>query len=182
MAATSLFRSLFLSHLSKPVSDRLLFRSVSKIKPQRIVEVGLDNGDRGIELVELAQRQRPTVEIRYTGIDMFEARPESGNSSPLKLKDAHQQLKATDAKIKLVPGEPMKSLIRVSNELASTDMLVISFDESCFEPNWFYVPRMLHDHSVVFWQTERDGAFQPLTYKDVQRLVAQTSTERRAAA
>ena len=204
MAATSFLRAFFLSYFSQPKSDRALFRAISGIKPQRIVELGMAAGDRAIELIELAQRQRPTVEIRYTGLDLFDARPADSPDGELKIKEIHQELKATGAKIKLVPGDPLSSLSRVANELASTDLLVISADpttppvlrvensensteadghqpdSTAAQPDWFFVPRMLHEHSAVFWQTECDGAFQQLDLKAVSELAA--APRRKAAA
>ena len=203
MAATSFLRSLFLSYLSRPACDRAIFRSIARVKPQRIVEIGLAAGDRAIELIELAQRQRPTVEIRYTGLDMFDARPVDCVDGPLKIKEMHQELKSTGAKVKLVPGDPVSSIARVANELTSTDLLVISADLSmaslaqqqpapaespnaevipmnaqpgqaaaAIQPDWFYVPRMLHEHSAVYYQTDAGGPFELLDQQQVMELAA----------
>ncbi len=179
MAATSFFRSLYLNYLVKPQCERAVFRSLSKIKPQRIVEVGMDNGERAIDLIELAQRQRPTVEIRYTGLDLFDAKPAA---EPLQLKDAHCMLKSTGATVQLIPGDPLQTLTRVANNLTSTDILVLSADVmNAGEPDWYYVPRMLNDHSVVFVQREVDGIFEKLNFKDIQLLSKNQNNDRQAA-
>jgi hypothetical protein len=181
MSSASFFRAFFLSRFSKPVCDRVIFRSIGRLKPQRIVEVGLDSGERAEDLVELAQRHRPTVEIRYTGIDMFDARV---NENGISIKDAHKLLKPTGAKIQLIPGDPLANLARVANSLPSTDLLIISADHqsSITEPNWYYIPRMLHDHSLIFLQTETDAPYQVLTFSDVKRRAQTPAGDRSKAA
>ena len=178
MAAASFFRSIYLSYFVKPQCERPLFRSLAKLKPQRIVEVGLEHGDRAMDLIELAQRHRPTVEIRYTGIDWFDAKPAG---EPLQIKEAHRMLKSTGATVQLIPGEPISTLARVANNLTSSDVLILSSEVMTDEPDWYFVPRMLNDHSVVFVQREADGVFEKLSLKAVTALVNETSTERKAA-
>ena len=168
MAAASFFRTIFLNHFVKPACERQVFRSLSTLKPQRIVEVGMDSGDRAVDLIELAQRHRPTVEIQYTGLDLFDARSDEDS---LKLKDTLQFLRSTGAKVRLIPGPPLNSLSRVANELQSTDLLVLSFSAvDADQLDWYYIPRMLHEHSMVFWQDQSEQSFRKLRLADVAAL------------
>ena len=85
----------------------------------------------------------------------------------------------------MIPGPPIESLSRVANNLAGTDMLIISAsaDENR-EPDWYFIPRMMNDHSLVFWQTGVDQPYTKLALKDVRELAekqSRESSERKAA-
>ena len=82
--------------------------------------------------------------------------------SPLPLKEAHRMLKSTGATVQLIPGDPFQTLSRVANNLASTDLLVFSADVMACEPDWYYVPRMLNQQSIVFVQRAADEAFEKM--------------------
>ena len=51
-----------------------------------ILEMGIGDGQRALRILELASQHCPASEIRYTGVDLFEANP-SG--------EAHLSLKKT---------------------------------------------------------------------------------------
>lgn len=134
-------------------------------------------------MIAVAQRYAAGKSVTYTGIDLFEARPVPG--SGLTLKAAHQQLKATGAHIKLIPGDPLSALSRMANALQNTDLLVISGDQDVqsLEHSWFYMPRMLHQTSLVFIEKNLGPhtALVRLTEREVEQLAAATTSARRAA-
>jgi hypothetical protein len=102
-------------------------------------------------MLEVARIHRPPAEICYTGIDLFETR-RAGDEPGLTLKRAFQLLRATGARIRLIPGDPFTGLSRAANLLGATDLLVISaeHDPDSLARAWYFVPRMLHAHSRVF--------------------------------
>jgi len=110
-----------LAFMGKPATDRLVYQLIKKNKFQSFVEIGLGTGDRCQQILRVAGKfsDKP---IRYTGIDMFDARPENS----LKLIDMHKTLKAFDAKTQLVPGPVGPSIERIANSHLRTDMIVIS--------------------------------------------------------
>jgi hypothetical protein len=171
LPTTSRLRSLYLSHLSKPASDRPIYRLVNRRRIRRIVELGVGLGGRAVRMIEAAAFHGPVGDVRYTGIDLFEDRTGSeGPGMPLKtahrllkatgariqlvpmpLKTAHRLLKATGARIQLVPGDPFTALSRVANGLGGTELVIISagYDPESLARAWFYLPRMLGEGSQV---------------------------------
>lgn len=145
-------RYLHAAYLSRPAEDRVLYRAVRKARPQSIVEIGVRGADRTLKLIQMASRYAEG-EIRYTGIDLFEQRP--ADRPPLTLKTTHRLLKKTGAKVQLAPGDPFMALARYANMLTNTDLVIISGeqDADALSRAWFYLPRMLHDHSQVFEET-----------------------------
>jgi hypothetical protein len=158
MSVYSRLKYLHLAYFSKPSGQRCLHRAIRRNTVRRIVEIGVGDLRRALRMIDLAARCGGEVrEIKYTGIDLFEARGD--DRSPLMLKHAHKMLIATGAKIKLVPGNPFDGLSRTANTLMGTDLLLISadVDAAALEQAWFYVPRLLHERSVVFQATSDEG-------------------------
>ncbi len=150
MARASFLKSCQLCYFSQPKHHRAVYRAVRKRSPATIVELGIGDARRSVNLIRLAQRCLPDVAIAYTGIDLFEARDPA--SPGLSLKSAHQQLKATGAKLRLVPGDPFAAMSRTANCLVGTDLLVIGHDQDqeSLQQAWFYVPRILVPDSLIF--------------------------------
>ena len=67
------------------------------------------------------------------------------------MKETHRLLKTTTAQSQLIPGDPAGALARAANSLPGIDLVLISaaYDETSLAGAWFYLPRMLHEGSVV---------------------------------
>lgn len=170
MNRPSPLRSAYLTHLSRPAQDRLLYRTIRKQRAKRILEIGVGLGCRSQRMIEMATRVHQPDDVHFVGIDLFEARPP--HSAGLTLKRAHRLLKATGAQIRLVPGQPFDALIRTANSLPNLDLIVISADQDdeSLERAWFYFPRMLHAQSVVY--REKARGYEPVQPTEVARRAA----------
>ena len=146
MPAASFAQAVYLTTFCTPKCDRTLYRGVTRTKPRRIVELGVGDASRASRLLRLAARYHPGTTIEYTGIDLFEARPQ-GES--LSLKQAYRHLSRTGASVRLVPGDVAPALARTANVLTETDLVVIDATDDDLAKAWFYVPRMLHDKTVI---------------------------------
>jgi len=146
MSAASFWNALSWARFSKPQQDRALYQRVQRIKPLRIVEVGLGDTTRATRIIRLAQRFTSET-IHYCGIDQFEARATDG----LPLKDAHQSLSKTGAKVRLVPGDILSALARTANVLTNTDLLIFdaSNSQAEIENAYHFLPRMLHENTAI---------------------------------
>jgi hypothetical protein len=181
----SRLRSLQLAHFSKPIGDRPLYRAIATGKVRSILEIGLGPTVRSLRMIELAQRLAAGDAIRYVAIDLFEGRPKS--SAPgLSLKEAHRVLKATGAKLQLIPGDPASALARSANSLQKIDLILIAahHDEASMARAWFYLPRMLATHSAVYLEESAAGAEPTTTLQRVAPadIEARTVAARRRAA
>ncbi len=183
MNTTSLLKSAYFALLSRPAADRIVYRAIRRLRAAALVEIGLGDGLRARRMIEAARRYHPAANIRYTGIDLFEARADT--AQPLSLKQAHRALVASGAHVKLVPGDPFSALARTANALTGTDLLVIAADADAesLERAWFYLPRILHDRSVVLWRDagHGEGGFRPLALDEVRRRAGSHVRSRSAA-
>jgi hypothetical protein len=183
LRTASHLRCLYLAYLSKPKADRPLYRAISRYRPRRILEIGLGAIPRTLRLIDLATRIA-TQPVKYAVIDLFEARP-AGAGSALSLKDAHRILKTTTAQVQLIPGDATSALARSANALQNMDLVIISGPDprQSLGGGWFYLPRMLHDHSVVFIESAaaaQKGSFALMAAGEITARAA-ASRPRRAA-
>ena len=102
-------------------------------------------------MIEVAKQAGAQREVHYVGFDPFEGAT-VGTGPSLSLKSAHQLLRATGAKVQLVPGDPAETLIRMANALGKVDVLIVpgELDSPSMDRVWFFVPRMLDERSLVF--------------------------------
>lgn len=186
MSVGSLLRSSYLRYFSQPAHERTIYQVLAGRCVRSIVEIGIDLEIRTPRLLEAAAVGTPLAELRYTGIDQFDAR--SKEQPRLLLKQAHATLRPRLAKAQLVPGDAASALSRVANALANTDLLLVSLlaDRASLAAAWNWVPRMLNERSLVFLEV-RDAktaklSWRQLTMAEIRQLAAVASKARRAAA
>ena len=183
MAGLSRLRLFYLLHLSKPASDRLVYREIRRLKARKVVELGLGTGQRAVQIIEVLKEFHEVRDIHYTGVDLFEART-AADGPGISLREAHCLLKATGARIQLVPGTVGEALSRIANGISQVDVLVISgrIPPEQLTQAWFFLPRMIHAQTQVFQETLSAGgstAMRLLEAQEVEQLAAQG--QRRAA-
>jgi hypothetical protein len=154
----SRLRLFYLLRLSQPKSDRLIFREIRRAGSQRILEIGIGLAQRATRMLQVASVKHATRDLQYTGIDLFEGRTEADGPG-LSLREAYRTLKATDARIQLVPGTPDEALTRVANGLTNLDLIVVSSRTPIDQLNALvrYLPRMIHANTLIY-QESRDAA------------------------
>lgn len=172
-------RYLHMCWLAKPVEDRLIYKTIKKQQIKSIVEFGLGDGQRCEKLIQVCQKFADGEQVRYTGIDLFESRPES--EPQISLLTMHKRLNKTGAKVKLVPGDPESATARVANSLAGTDLILLTCDQSLDELDrfWFFLPRMVHDQSTLL--VRESDRFKILKKRDWVRWTERTSQSVKAA-
>jgi hypothetical protein len=179
----SRLKTFFLSRFAKPTGDRGLDRILRSGTNRRIVEIGVGDGLRAKQILQLAVQLSGGQGVTYTGIDLFES---SAGNDQLGLKQAYKLLRPTGARIQLVPGDPFTALSAMANNLQRTDLLIVSagVDAESMKRAWFYVPRMLHPGSQIFLEMPGEEAGEPrltpLSEAEVKQRAVQP--RRRAAA
>jgi hypothetical protein len=176
LSILSFIRSIYCRHFSKPAFNRPVYQAIHRRHVQKIVEVGVGAGQRAIRMIAAARLASPQTDIRYVGLDRFEDRSESDGPG-MSLKEAHQLLRGANAHIQLVPGPPPDALMRVANSLGKVDLLIMpaELDSESFSRVWFFVPRMLHEQSVVFIERTLEDGQKRLDIKprhEIDRLAA----------
>ena len=136
--------------------------------------------------MKLAQRGAGDEPVRYAALDLFEARP-AGSPPGQSLKETHQALSPTGAKVQLIPGDPAQALARAANSLQGMDLVVISadYDVASLGGAWFYLPRMLHATSRVYLESrlpDKPGtSMRLMEAKEIEQLASNCRRRRTAA-
>lgn len=182
MRLATIARYLYLSYFSKPVCDRSLYKAIKKHQPRKILEIGISSTQRTLRMLDFAHRLAEGETLRYSAVDLFEARDKS--LPRLSLKEVHKQLKAAGVTPQLIPGDPAGALSRAANSLPETDLVLISAanDDAALAAAWFYFPRMLHADSLVLREVADaggQGGLQPISAEQIRQLAG--SNRRRAA-
>jgi hypothetical protein len=159
-----------LTMLSQPACDRAIYKLIRNNKYCSLIEIGMQDGLRCLNMIRVAKKYGLAPSVRYTGVDQFEAR--SDGEGKLSLIEMHRKLKSVEAKTQLVPGDLQPAIARIANSHVRTDLIVISagFDEAALEASWFFFPRMLHAGSRVMIQRTADGAFECMNRLQIEKL------------
>jgi len=184
MSQLGIVKYSYLAYFSQPKSDRPIYKHLHTHPVRTIVELGVGDAVRAQRIIEMAVAMHPDAKIRYTGVDLFEARPPDKPGLTLKL--AYRTLKRLPVNIQLIPGDPFTALARVANSLTGTDLLVIAADQDpdLMARAWILVPRMLHEDSLVFSERVSKGQprFDLLTRFEIEALACVPKHQLRAAA
>jgi len=153
----SRIRQTYLCYFSKPQVNRPVYRAIRRIHAKNILELGVGDGRRALRLIEVAKNASPGQEVRYIGLDRFEDRS-AADGPGLAFKAAHQLLRRDGVQVRLVPGEPPEMLLRSANSFGKIDVLLLpaKLDSPTFSRMWFFVPRMLHEKSLVYVERSLD--------------------------
>lgn len=188
-------------YISGPAEDRELFKHLAEQTPNSILEIGIGDLERTRKMLEFVE-SKVDGEIRYIGIDWFDARQ---NPAPeFQLKHVHQFLKeqggtkgkatrdGVSRKVRLLPGDAFSVLARHANSLNDIDLVILGSeqDEETIERAWFFLPRMIHDQTrflVETWVEEEDGeseraALIPLSTEEILRRSGNNVSHIRRAA
>ncbi len=173
-----------LCHFSRPAHDRTLYKWTARHKPLTIVEGGLASLERSQSIIRIAQRMSPNSEISFLGLDDFEGRAQPIPN--LTLRNAHKALNRTGARIRLLPGDPMGTIVRMANQLPKADIFFLTLDtkQNDRDQLWFFLPRLMHARSLVLLRNDTQGEGKPevLSFSEVQSLATQPPSGRKVAA
>jgi hypothetical protein len=177
MTRMGLFRRLWLTRLSKPAAERVIYRHVLQSPPRRIIELGLGLLGRTERLLQTVPAAEP---VHYVGLDRFEGRTPA-DPPGVTLKEAHQRLTKL-ARVQLVPGNVDTSLARLCNHLGVFDLVLIAADtdERHLERCWFFLQRITTAGTTVFLESRTAGGsrWTTLPKARVDELAAQTVLRR----
>lgn len=175
-------RLVYLAYFSQPSCHRLLFRLIRQHRPTRILELGIADLSLTERMILAARLAAPLRRVVYTGADQFELRTGGGQTHALKY--VYRRLSACGARVRLLPGDAAGALAQSANNLGHQDLVLVASHHDAVDlaQAWFYVPRLLHDGSIVLQEAPRgeSAAWQRLSRVDVERL-AHRRRARRAA-
>lgn len=124
MSRLSWLQKIYWTRFSKPVQERALVRFLIEQPVSSILEIGVGNGSRMQTIAKLVNLSAGCEQLRYIGVDEFEASP--AGRVHLSLKHAHQTATHLGFKASLIPGTPSQALARVAHKFGASDLIIIS--------------------------------------------------------
>ena len=180
MTRMGLFRRLWLTRLSNPAAERVIYRHVLQAPPRRIIELGLGLLGRTERLLHTVTAATAADAVHYVGLDRFEGRTPT-DPPGVTLKEAHRRLTKL-ARVQLVPGNVDTSLARLCNHLGVFDLVLIAAetDERHLERCWFFLQRITSAGTTVLLESRMAGGsrWTALPKARVDELAAQTVLRR----
>ena len=180
-------RNIQLFYFSKPVEDRIIYRTLKELNAHRILEIAIHKGVRSQKMIELATELCGEPEkVHFYGIDPFEGRTPADGPG-ISLRKAHHLLKATGAQIRLTPGEPCMALMRSANSMKDIDLVIIDTPKlAWFETGCKYLPRILAENARILVGKRRSAKSPPeykiLTPDQITKLVERSDKKNRRKA
>jgi predicted O-methyltransferase YrrM len=134
-----------------------LFEIIREIHPKKIMEIGVWNGDRGVQMINYAQKYSQE-KIQYYGSDLFEEMNEGMMETELsKFPPTREQveirLQKTGADIELIAGNTLISLPKLVEKLSIMDFVFIDGGHAVetIANDWKYVSLLMDEGSVVIF-------------------------------
>ena len=122
------FQVFYLTHFSKPVGRRGILRHIQSDHPRKILEVGIQHGDRTVDILNMVLHFcGDKSDVHYCAIDPFEART-AEDGFGLSLRKAHRLISSFEIKSRLIPQAPEIAVkqLYLDRLIEKVDLAVIS--------------------------------------------------------
>jgi predicted O-methyltransferase YrrM len=176
-----------IKYARKPRRYRQLLRAVREIMPRTILEIGVYNGVRAIEMIEAASLGRPVGDITYFGFDLFESMTAATMESELSKwpspeSSIRERLGRTGARIELYKGFTQDTLPAFAAARAGGPIDVAFIDGGhavdTIRSDWRNLEPLVGPNSVVLFDDYYRGS-SPLTERfGCNAVIAELDTGR----
>ena len=156
---------------TRPQGEYVLYDQAANLFPHRILELGIDDGERISTLLQFGTLVVDPAELLYVGLDWFEDRTEQQRPG-LTLSQAAKLFAKLGVKAKLQPGDPLTSFLPIANSLTAkkVDWVMISSEirPKVMRQLWPLFPRILKPETRFF--LEKNGEYKLIAPEEVERI------------
>ncbi len=174
------FQTFYLTHFSKPVSHRAIYRYIQSDHPRKVLEIGIQRAERTQTLMQMLLKYcGEKSDVHYCCIDPFEARtPVDGPG--LSLRKAHRLISQFGVKSRLVPSAPAGAVrqLHLNRLIEKVDLAVIAMPDVTWLPACLNsLGELIHQSAGIFYglpTAEGDGtfAFEKVDFSDLEYIAA----------
>ena len=156
---------------TRPEGEYILYDQAANQFPRRILELGIDDGERIKTLLQFGVLVVDPSELLYVGLDWFEDRKPQQRPG-LTYSQATKMLADLGVKSKLQPGDPLTSFLPIANSLTAkkVDWIMISSEirPKVMRQLWSLFPRILKPETRFF--LEKNGEYRLISPEEVERI------------
>jgi predicted O-methyltransferase YrrM len=154
-----------------PKRYRYLFEAIQETEARNILEVGVWNGKRALQMIECARES--AGDVFYYGYDLFEDLSDSEYASEFSKRPPHEAevralLSRTGAQVTLFRGNTLTTLPATVPTLPKMDFIFIDGGHSVktIQNDWDQCEKLMHERTVVifddYWRNRTDGGAKPI--------------------
>ena len=167
---------------TRPQGEYVLYDQAANSFPHRILELGIDDGERISTLLQFGTLVVDPSELLYVGLDWFEDRTPQQRPG-LTYAQATKLLAGLGVKAKLQPGDPLTSFLPIANSLTAkkVDWVMISSEirPKVMRQLWSLFPRILKPETRFF--LEKNGEYKLIAPEEVERIARKAEALNRGA-
>jgi len=159
------FQSFYLTHFSKPVSHRAIYRHIQSEHPRKVLEIGLQRAERTLNIIQMLLKYcGEKSDVHYCCIDPFEART-SADGPGLSLRKAHRLINKFGIQTRLIPLPPANAVrqLHLNRQIEKVDLAVIAMPDVKWLPGCVTsLSALIHESAGIFFgvpTSNEEGGF-----------------------
>lgn len=128
-------------------SHSFLNEFIRQNKCQRIMEIGVENGENARNMLHFASKYFPASEVEYYGFDTF------GWRNNHQMNCVKQKLEKIGCQFTLFRGDSVQTLPQIVKKLPMMDLIFIDGDHSypTVKSDWENSTSLMHEKTAVFF-------------------------------
>ena len=160
------FQTFYLTHFSKPVSYRAIYRYIQSEHPRKVLETGIQRAERTLTMLQMLLKYcGEKSDVHYCGIDPFESRtPVDGPG--LSLRKAHRLISQFEIKSRLIPATPADAIkqLHLNRLIEKVDLAIFATPDKAWLPaSMTSLGELIHESAGIFFgmpTTENGGMYE----------------------
>ena len=179
-ATMKFFQSFFLTHFSKPVSHRAIYRHIQSEHPRKVLEIGIQRAERTLNMIQMLLKYcGEKSDVHYCCIDPFEARTVADGPG-LSLRKTHRLIHQFGIQTRLVPLPPANAVrqLHLNRQIEKVDLVVLATPDMKWLPDCVTSLReLIHETAGIFFGVpvinhEGGFAFEKIDLADLEYIAA----------
>ena len=174
------FQSFYLTHFSKPVSHRAIYRHIQSEHPRKVLEIGIQRAERTLALMQMLLKYcGEKSDVHYCAVDPFEGRT-LPDGPGLSLRKAHRLISQFGIKSRLVPSTPVSAIkqLHLNRLIEKVDLVVIAMPDVKWLPGCIgSLTELVHESAGIFLGVPTQNrvemyAFEKIDMADLEYIAA----------
>jgi hypothetical protein len=147
-------QTFYLTHFSKPVSCRNIYRHIQQEHPHKVLEIGIQNGVRTLTMLKLLlQFCGEKSDVHYCCVDPFESRT-SEDGPGLSLRKAHRMINKLEISSRLIPSLPINAIrqLYLDRMIEKVDLVIVAAPKTDWlKPCLAAFRELIHESAGIFF-------------------------------
>ena len=174
------FQSFYLTHFSKPISHRVIYRHIQSEHPRKVLEIGIQRAERSLNIIQMLLKYcGEKSDVHYCCIDPFEARTVVDGPG-LSLRKTHRLIQQFGIQTRLIPLPPANAVkqLHLNRLIEKVDLAVIAMPDTKWLPGCVTSLReLIHESAGIFYgvpnsKDEGGFVFEKVDISDLEYIAA----------